>query len=317
MSSTKKVMNMFKILLYTDGQSYSTKALHLAADLKHQLNAELSIITVRSGTHATESIPPVGVDFSLSRKSELPKGIQILIHALENLTSTGLFIPPTNITIHDISNGYIFAYKTLSGDRVPFSIRYGHFIEVLNQEVVEKNYNLVIIAPPRRNRLRRFVLGDTTRILALDLHAPILVVRGGNLNSKFMICEDGSPSARQIFPFLKQLFPAIRKTMEIIWVQNPELSETESQSARAYLDKLSAWLDKYGKTNALVEVTADQPIDSILNKAGDDSVIVLGASLRHDVYRRMLGSLPLQVISKTESSVLLVKHLPESEIDLF
>jgi nucleotide-binding universal stress UspA family protein len=310
-------MNMFKILLYTDGQSYSTKALHLAGDLKRHLDAELSIITVRSGTHATEAIPPVGVDFPLSRKTELPEGIQILIHALEDLTSTGLFTPPTNITIHDISSGYIFAHKTISGDRVPFYIRYGHFIEVLNQEVAEKNYNLVIIAPPRRNKLRRFVLGDTTRILALDLHASILVVRGGNLNSRFLICADGSPSARQIFPFLKHLFSAIRKPMEIIWVQDPELSEAEAHSARAYLDKSSAWLDKCGKSNALVQVTGDQPLDSILDKAGEDSVVVLGASLRHDIYRRMLGSLPLQIMSKTESSVLLVKRLPESDIDLF
>jgi nucleotide-binding universal stress UspA family protein len=41
-------------------------------------------------------------------------------------------------------------------------------------------------------------------------------------------------------------------------------------------------------------------------------VIVMGASLRHDVMRRMLGSLPMQVLDLTESSLLLAKLPPET-----
>lgn len=307
---------MLNILVYTDGRSDSTKALHLAGNLQQHLKADLSIITVQSGTHATEAIPPVGRAFPLSRKAELPEGIQSLIQAVEDLTSTGLFIAPKQITIHDISDGYIFVQDTVSGDRVPFSIRYGHFIEVLNKEVVEKKYDLVLIAPPQRSKLRSFVLGDTTRLLALDLHASILLVRGGDLNSRFLVCADGSLSSRQILPFLKRLLPAILRPMEIFWVQDPKLTEAETREVRAYLDKSCAWLDKHGKTNVLVHTAGDQPLDAILDKAGENSVVVMGASLRHDIYRRMLGSLPLQILSKTESSVLLVKQLPESDIDL-
>jgi nucleotide-binding universal stress UspA family protein len=39
-------------------------------------------------------------------------------------------------------------------------------------------------------------------------------------------------------------------------------------------------------------------------------VIVMGASLRHDVYRRLMGSLPLRVLARTSSSVLLAKQPP-------
>jgi hypothetical protein len=43
----------------------------------------------------------------------------------------------------------------------------------------------------------------------------------------------------------------------------------------------------------------------------------MGASLRHDVHRRVRGSLPLQVLAKTDSSVLLAKLPPEVDTDFF
>jgi nucleotide-binding universal stress UspA family protein len=46
-------------------------------------------------------------------------------------------------------------------------------------------------------------------------------------------------------------------------------------------------------------------------------VVVMGASLKHDVHHRMRGSLPLQVLSKTESSLMLAKLPPELGIDFF
>jgi len=46
-------------------------------------------------------------------------------------------------------------------------------------------------------------------------------------------------------------------------------------------------------------------------------VIFLGAGLRHDVYRRFLGSLPMQILARTKSSVLVVKALPEGGRDYF
>ena len=49
----------------------------------------------------------------------------------------------------------------------------------------------------------------------------------------------------------------------------------------------------------------DSPQDLIVHEPRADSVIVMGASLKHDVHRRVRGSLPPQVLSKTEFSLLL------------
>jgi hypothetical protein len=41
-----------KLLVYSDGSSFSDNALHFAAQLTQRLDAELAVITTRSGTNA-------------------------------------------------------------------------------------------------------------------------------------------------------------------------------------------------------------------------------------------------------------------------
>jgi hypothetical protein len=41
--------------------------------------------------------------------------------------------------------------------------------------------------------------------------------------------------------------------------------------------------------------------------------VVVGASLRHDVYRQTRGSLPIRLLSRARASVLLVKTPPAAD----
>jgi len=79
-----------KLLVYTDGSAVSAKALHFAARLTQKLDADLTVITTRPGTHAIEPLPPVGQDVKLSEYRSLPPGLQVLTRALDVLTAEGL-----------------------------------------------------------------------------------------------------------------------------------------------------------------------------------------------------------------------------------
>ena len=46
-----------KLLVYTDGSAVSAKALRFAAQLTQKLDAELTVITTRTGTHAGRADP--------------------------------------------------------------------------------------------------------------------------------------------------------------------------------------------------------------------------------------------------------------------
>jgi nucleotide-binding universal stress UspA family protein len=304
---------MLKILVYTDGTPAAQSALRFAAQLKKRCQeAELAVITVRSGTHAAEEPPPVGREIALTEAAALPVGLQILVAAMETLVAQSVLERPPGITLSDMSKGHMFVSKGLDGARIPFYESFGPFVETLNREVDEHGYDLLIIAPPQRGKLGRIVRGDTTRKLALDLHTSLLAVRGGGPESRYLVCADGSVAARRQFPMLRLLLPAIGPPVDLMCVREPNMDAQKIQAAQECLQHARDWLGACGKQGAIVMKEGSVPAEEILDAAGKDTVIVMGASLRHDVYRRMLGSLPMQIMARTAASVLLVKRPPEA-----
>ena len=306
-----------KLLAYTDGKPESIRALHFAAALKTRLGAELAVITVRSGTHATETPPPLGVDIPPADSHVLPQGLQILMKAVAALCEWGLLATPPAVRIHDMPHGHMFPCETRSGERVLFYECFGHFIEALNREIDTNGYNLMIISPPRRTGLRRFLAPDITRRLALDLHTSFLVARGGGPDSRYLLCADGSASSRRQFPLVKQILPAVRGGVDVLWVKNPAAEAHHIREAEESLEHAARWLESCEKLGALHRKEGDSIADLIIDAAGSDSVVVMGASLRHDVYRRVIGSIPIDVLSRSDSSVLLVKLPPEGDSEYF
>ena len=306
---------MIKLLVYTDGKPASTRALRYAAVLQKRLGAELAVITVRSGTHSAEDPPTVGRPVSLEDKALLPRGLQILAESLDTLAAEGILDRPRTITIRDVSQGYLFVCKSPSGERIPFYECFGDFIGALNKEVDSHCYDLLIIAPPRRKGLKRLVAGDTTRKLSLDLHTSILVVRAGGPDSRHLICADGSPSSKRQFPLINHLLPAIGQPPDLFYAKRPDADSGECAAARDCLQQAVRWLETCGKKGRVIEKETPEPAAAILDEAGSGGVIVMGASLRHDVYRRMRGSLPIEILARTESTVLLVKLPAEADTD--
>ena len=306
-----------KILVYLDRKADAQKALSFAAALKIRLKAELAVITVQSGTQAIEDLPSPGVSLPLKERDRLPAGIQRLIGAMRTFIEIGLLVPQPAITIRDIPLGHRFTGTTPTGERVPFYECFGPLAETLNRFIEEHQVHLLMLSPSRRPGLSGLLSGDISRNLVLDLHTSVLFVRGGGPDDRYVVCADGSASARRIFPFLKHLLPAVEPPLEILWVKKPEAGNEAVQAAEECLVHADEWLRNRGKTPVLHQLQGSRPVDLILQTAGRQAVIVLGASLRHDLVRRLKGSLPLEIIAKTEASVLLVKLPHEADDEFF
>ena len=262
-------------------------------------------------------MPHPGVALPLTEKDRLPAGIQTLVGAMEKLVENGLLVPQASITIKDAPLGHLFTGTTAAGERLPFYECFGHLLETLNQFVEEHQVHLLMLSSPRRPRLSGLLAGDVTRNLILDLHTSILFVRGGGPDDRYVLCADGSPSSRRVFPFLKHLLPAVKDPLEILWVKKPVADPDAVQAAEECLMHADEWLRNCGKTAVLHQLQGVRPADLILETAGRRAVIVLGASLRHDLVRRLKGSLPMDIIAQTESSVLLVKLPHEADAEFF
>jgi nucleotide-binding universal stress UspA family protein len=306
-----------KIVVYTDGKPPAAAALRFAAAICTRFRGEMSVLTARSGTHAMESPPPLGVVLPREQWSMLPAGIRVLTGAADVLADAGFLARPPGIKIREVPSGYLFVASTSAGQKVPFFEHYGNLIDVLNEEVAEHRYDLVVFASPPRDRVGRFLRGDTARRLALNLHTSLLVVREGDLDSRFLVCADGSASARRVFPLLKRLLPAIGGHVDVMFVQVPGTSKAEVDMGNQCVEKARAWLDGCGKRGELLRPEGKPPAKVIVETAGDSSVVVMGATLRHDLHHQLKGSLPLQVLGETRSTVLLVKLPPEADMDSF
>ena len=306
-----------KILAVIDGKPASAAALKAAAQLSERLGAELGVITVRSGTHATETPTPVGVDIPGGDRQNLPEGIQLLLRAADILVEAGLLAPVTQFKLHDLPQGHVFFAPKTNGERVLFSERFGSLVDELNEEIAENQFELVIIAAPRRGSLGRFAPMNLPRKLALDLHCSFLVVRGGMPDSRYVVCADGSASSRRIFPFFKRLLPAVRSPIDLICVQKPDPDPKEVEQAEHCLNLANAWLTRCGKEVKVLQPRGVKRFKVILEAAGNDAIIVMGESQMHDVRRRTLGTLPMKVLPRTDASFLMVKQPTEPDPEMF
>ena len=306
-----------KILVAIDRKPGSAAALEAAARLSERLGAELSVVTVRSGTHAAESPPPVGVDISVKDHPGLPEGIELLLRAAHRLTAAGLLAPVAQIKLRDLPHGHVFFAPKANGEHMLFAERFGNLVDELNHEIAENQYDLVVISAPRRGALGRFAPMNLARRLALDLHCSFLAVRHGTPDDRYVVCADGSPSSRRIFPFLQRLLPSIRGRVELICVQKPTPEPQAVEQAEHCLALASAWLARCGKDIQVHRLQGAKRFKVILEAAGSDAIIVMGESHMHDVRRRTLGTLPLKVLSRTEASFLMVKQPTEPDPEMF
>ena len=92
---------------------------------------------------------------------------------------------------------------------------------------------------------------------------------------------------------------------------DPQMAE----EAETCLQRARDWLGGCQKLGVAEVREGGDRTEMILETAGETSIIMMGGSLRHDVYRRVRGSLPMRILERTPSSVLLVKRLPEGDPD--
>jgi len=302
-----------KILVYTDGGKTSRRALRFAARWTAQLGADLAVATVRSETHAMETPPPLGREIPAGEWEGLSGGLHVLTAATQQLAEEGLMPLPAGITIRETPHSHTFACPAARERKIGFHACFGSFVEALNREIDRYRYDLLIVAPPRRSRVRRMLLGDTTRKLALDLHASVLIVRGGGPESRPMVCSDGTAAGKRAFPLLQQLLPVLPQPVTLCWVRTPGADDAAAARADHCLSQAGRWLASCGKTSRMVQLESDHPAEAIAAAAGGHALLVMGASMRHDVYRRTRGSLPMRVLARTSASLLLSKAPPEAD----
>lgn len=296
-----------RVLICADDVGIPLVALHFGVGLTGPGDAPLRILSTRSGPDAAEAPPPLEESILPQDWYALPKGLRVLAQAMTYLVQMGYLQEQNDILIRETHQGFVFSAQTSDGVAVSFFEQYGRIDRVVNQHLGPDPNHLVVVAPPRRKGLEHVFVDDTARRMVVELNASVLVARGGSLQSRFLVCADGSPSAQQLRPVLAELLAVVDACVDLLWVEPPEAKPEEVRAALEFVAGTRQWLAEHGKDGQDILIKSRRPVERILEIAGGDSIIVMGANIhgRDAISKRI--NLPLRVLSKTESSVLLAK----------
>jgi len=307
-----------KIFAYIEDTPLCTIALHTAGRLAQRLGADLAVMTSRTGTVISEPEPPLGRDLARSEWHGLPPGLALLTHALAALEEIGVMERTEAIRIREETGDVrVFRVPMAAGHTATFQVCFGPPLPTI-QAAVEGGgeHDLLVIADPGKKGLHRVVTTNLAHRTALDTMISVLAVKGEHLDSRVILCADGSKSARRAYPLLRQLLPALGGRVDVLGVHERLAQDEVKETCVICAERARTWLTNAGKESTIHIKEGENAVDVILAEGGDDALIVLGASLRSDLARRLKGSVPMHVMERSRASVLLVKALPEAEMPL-
>jgi nucleotide-binding universal stress UspA family protein len=204
----------------------------------------------------------------------------------------------------------------VNGPGIAFAVSFGSPLPAIQAAVEDGDHDLLVIADPGKKGLHRVVTTNLAHRTALDTMISVLAVKGDHLDSRVILCADGSKSARRAYPLLRRLLPALGGRVDVLGVHEHRTEDLVKETCVVCAERARTWLTGAGKVSDVHIKEGESAVDVIDAESGDDALVVLGASLRSDLARRLKGSVPLRVMEKGHASVLLVKTLPEEEMPL-
>jgi nucleotide-binding universal stress UspA family protein len=306
-----------KILAYLEDTPLCTVALRTAGRLALRLEVPLTVMTTRVSTVATEPEPPLGRDVARDEWLALPPGLVRLTRALAELEGLGV-VPVTDaIRIREEAGDVrVFRLRTTRDTEVTFQVRFASPLAAIQEAVAREGFDLLVIGDPGKKGLHRVVTTNLAHRAALDTMVSVLAVKNDHLDARVVLCADGSKSARRAYPLLRQLLPALGGRVDVLGVHEYRAEDLVKETCVVCAERARSWLTDSGKESQVHIKEGEQADEVIVQEVGDDALVVLGASLRSDLARRLKGSVPMRVMERSRASVLLVKTLPEEEMPL-
>ena len=307
-----------KITIYHDDSELSLAALRTGVNLAARLGQPFTIMTARPGTDPIEEEPAYGEDLERSRWETLPPGLNLLAQALQEIEAMGLVEQMDKITPMEEPNGErVFFAQTVAGQNLRFIVRFGDPFDAIQNELYtqdESDYTLLVIADPGKKGIHRMFTSNLAHRACLDLMTSVLAVKGEHLDETVFLCADGSSSARRAYPVLNWMLPALPGPFKVIGVTLTQADEVMKETCEECAKRARAWLAAEDKNTEVLIREGEDPAQVIMDEAGDDAVIVVGASMRSDLSKRLLGGDSMSLLENSKATVLLAKALPGDEM---
>ena len=291
-----------KFLLAIGSKEYSEPTLQIGSQIAKSFDAHLGIVYVGSKPRQIyENRVSLARD-SLARWEIYHPGVEVLHWAFDYLRKSGYLeekdengFHPENIV--EEASRFRLVLPGSYGRDVSLILREGDIIEELRKECGQDSYTLSIIGGSKGRRMAHNLLQyiPTSMFVAKDVDQ--------KKKYKLLLCVDDSKATKRAVRFGATIAGNLDMHVNILTVSKTTRFGTGySRAAKA----AARYLQSNNVSHDQQFVTGD-PVETFVEYAGDDHIIVMGDSGQSALKKFFTGSKPIRTLEKAVGPILVVR----------
>jgi len=292
-----------KILIAIGSKKYSKPTLHLGMEVAQAFKAKTTIIDVgQKVSEFSSQLVELAQDQMESWDFD-PPGVDVLEWAFNYLSDNNLIDSkqietgfPKNRLIDDGEDRKLVYLSGTVCEDVNLILRNGDIIAELREEVQYGNYDVTIVGKSQKRNMSHDLLQY--------INSSILVVNQYD-NEKFkrvLLPIDNDGGSMKVAKYGIRVALAYNIGIDLFTVSDKTPIDDESKK----VIKIKKLIRRSGVEYAHQKEQGDT-VEKIIEKAGDDKIIVMRASGMSPIKRYFKGSIPLSIMSRCNVPILIVK----------
>jgi nucleotide-binding universal stress UspA family protein len=292
-----------KFLMCIGGVEPSAETVRFGGRIAKAFEADISVLYVQpKAPHAVRKEIQLAREKLSEWEIELP-GVKVLRAAYRILSEEGVLRPSLpdeaaefRALKPEVRGAYELELPGGQGQNIRLRIREGDVVDEVNKETESEENDLVIFGASRRRQI--------LQKLIQFVNCSVLIVKNPrDLAYELLLCTDSSGPARKAEIFTARLAHFLNYRVLILSVAK---FKNREHVAMEGAERASRLLTKAGVLHSVV-VRTGSVVEEIGRASREDTVVVMGASRRPEVWKLIFGSKANRIAERVPCPVLIVK----------
>ena len=295
--------NTMKILIAIGGREFSKPTLDLGMKIANSFKSSTTIAYVGKKISQFSEKDVSVVHQNLDDRELYSPGIRTLEWAYDFLISKKYIEEKDSNKFNDYllvdeeNSRMKVLLKGQQSDKIDLIMRTGEIIEQLKNEVETNKHDITIIGGGGNKGIHQK--------LVQFIDSSVFVVKNYSVNKKYRILLPINESKGSDMAIETAINFAKSYKLDVEIVSVPEGKKSIEEVEKILLKTKDKFLKN--KIKASTKLISGSAVNSIVNHAKDDSIVILGVSPKNPIMKYFFGSKPLSIAQKCNCPVLITK----------
>ena len=295
--------NTMKILIAIGGREFSKPTLYLGMKIANSFKSSTTIAYVGKKISQFSEKDVSVVHQNLDDRELYRPGIRTLEWAYDFLISKNYIEEKDSNKFNDYllvdeeNSRMKVLLKGQQSDKIDLIMRTGEIIEQLKNEVETNKHDITIIGGGGNKGIHQK--------LVQFIDSSVFVVKNYSVNKKYRILLPINESKGSDMAIETAINFAKSYKLDVEIVSVPEGKKSIEEVEKILLKTKDKFLKN--KIKASTKLISGSAVNSIVNHAKDDSIVILGVSPKNPIMKYFFGSKPLSIAQKCNCPVLITK----------